>query len=472
MEFRLNPALQQTLLYGLGLVIMKSVSLFMLPFIAHHLSTGRYGLLDVLLNTMSVGSVVVGLGLVDAMFRFYAMGSNGQEREAVAAQTLGLALSAAAGFLVLGLIASPWITAALPGGPTLPETQAMLALIALDGAVNVPLSWLRMVDRAKTFFLLSTGRALLQAVLVVVGLELGLGVMGVMLAALVAAGLQALVLVWLQVRTTGLRFSREQSLKLLRYGLPLVGGGVVAFATAGFDRLVLAGVVGTALLAHYALAAKFAFLVDLLLQPFALWWYPRRFLVVEEQGGRERAARVAAMGTALGILAAVAVALSAPVVLVLLFPVDYQGAAAVTAWLVSAMALKNAWSLLSLGCYVRSATNQVLMIQITGSAVGVLGFYLLIPPFGIYGSAASLIIAQSARVVLFVWFSQQTLWLPYPKWRLVGFTLAAAGMMSLTSIEMGVVARVLTALGATTSLAALGVGIGLVPIPKGLFGRS
>ena len=43
---RLPHALQQTLLYGASIALMKGISLLMLPFIAHHLAPQAFGQID------------------------------------------------------------------------------------------------------------------------------------------------------------------------------------------------------------------------------------------------------------------------------------------------------------------------------------------------------------------------------------------------------------------------------------------
>ena len=83
-----SAALRQTAYYGLGLMLMKSVSLFMLPFIAHRLSPEDYGRLEVLLGLLAIGTVLVGLGLADSMFRFVGDVDDDRQRRPLAAERI------------------------------------------------------------------------------------------------------------------------------------------------------------------------------------------------------------------------------------------------------------------------------------------------------------------------------------------------------------------------------------------------
>ncbi|MGL5237645.1 MAG: oligosaccharide flippase family protein, partial [Plesiomonas shigelloides] len=69
MRIRLPSALQQMFFYGLGLILMKGISLIMLPVFTRYLSPAEYGQLEVLLALVNIGTLLLGLGLVDALYR-------------------------------------------------------------------------------------------------------------------------------------------------------------------------------------------------------------------------------------------------------------------------------------------------------------------------------------------------------------------------------------------------------------------
>lgn len=70
MTFNLSPAVKNVLLYGVSIALMKGISLIMLPFITHYLSQDAFGRLEVLLSIAAFGSVIVSMGLMDALYRF------------------------------------------------------------------------------------------------------------------------------------------------------------------------------------------------------------------------------------------------------------------------------------------------------------------------------------------------------------------------------------------------------------------
>jgi O-antigen/teichoic acid export membrane protein len=429
----LPRAVQQNVFYALGILVMKGVSFFMLPFIAHQLSTTAFGQLEILNSLGALASVLVGFGLLNSLFRFAGSETSDHTRRVVAAEMFGISLLIGTLAFAGALLAAGPIASLMPGGIDAHATRLALFIVALEGGIAIPLGWLRLQDRAGLYFLLSTGKALLQAALTWALLMQGRGIQGILEAGLVSAALLALVLVFLQWRSTGIRLNLRKIRQLLHYSLPLVGSGLLGFALTGLDRWILADAVGPAEMAQYALAAKFAVLAALFLQPFLMWWSPRRFSVLQETNGREKAARYAAMGSAMSLLIVVAVGLGAPLIIDLMFPQSYAEAKQYLPWLVLAMALKDSAELLNLGCYTGSDTRAQFKINLVGAAIGVAGFWLLVPVLGIWGAILSLLTAQALRLALYLYVSQRILHLPYPMRRLIG--LAMLSLLLLWSGE-------------------------------------
>ncbi len=464
MQIKIPTALQQNVFYALGIVIMKSVSFFMLPFVAHMLSPEDFGRLEVLNSLGALGAILVGFGLLNTLFRFASEQTCLANKHAMVADVVGINLSIGSIALLLGLAFAGQLNTLLPGGLGSYNISLAIGMIALEGCIAIPLGWMRMNDRAGLFFALSTGRAIFQAGLVLLFLKLGRGIEGVMEAGLLAAAVQALILIVIQYSETGIRLFSTRFRELLVYSFPLVGSGLLGFVLTGLDRWLLADAMGAAEMAQYAVAAKFAMIAALLLQPFLMWWSPRRFQVLNESNGRNKAADFAALGSALSLLIAVSVGLSAPLFIELLLPETYWSASRYIPWLVLLVAIKDSAELLNLGCYTGRTTHAQFLINLGGSMTGLLGMLLLIPLWGTLGAIAALLLAQLLRLALYLTVSQRQLRLPYPS----GSLLLLAGM-TLTLLYMsteveGLVERIsLLLLGSALMLAALFV-LRLVPL--------
>lgn len=453
---RFPQALQQNVLYALSLMVMKGVSLFMLPFIAHRISPDDFGRLEVLNTLGALGAILVGFGLLNTLFRFAGQTKNRQERHGMVAEVVGINLTISAVMLLFGLLLAEQINRFLPGELGSYNIRLAIGIIALEGCIAIPLGWLRMNDRAGLFFALNAAKATTQALLIIVFLEMGRGIEGIMEAGFIAALALAMTLVFRQVQETGLRFASARSKELLIYSFPLLGSGLLGFILTGLDRWLLAEAVGVAEMAQYAIAAKFALIAALLLQPFLMWWSPKRFQVLEAPDGRSQAAHFASLGSSLSLLIAVLVGLSAPVFIELLLPKDYWSASQYIPWLVLLVAIKDSAELLNLGCYTGKTTHAQFMINLAGSVIGLLGMLLLIPAYGVWGAIFALLAAQLVRLALYLSISQRLLPLPYPTVRLASLAMLTLIMLAISTEVHGLVERMLLlVIGSCSMLAAL-----------------
>ena len=93
---------RQSLVYGLGPVVSRFASLFLLPLYTHYLQPGDYGRVETLTALVAVAVTIAQLGLVNALFRF-ALERQGEARAAVI--RTALAATAVSGLVVATLAA-------------------------------------------------------------------------------------------------------------------------------------------------------------------------------------------------------------------------------------------------------------------------------------------------------------------------------------------------------------------------------
>ncbi len=417
--------LVRPLCYAAALSVAKGVSLLMVPAVTSVLPPADYASIETLASVADIGGVLLGLGLADALFRF--AGAGGEDGRRVEADVLGLALACAGLFLVVGQAAAPLLAAAMPAGIGEWPVRLLLVSLALTATIEAPFAWLRMVDRAGLFLMFVAGRAVVQAGLVLVALHQGWGVPGVIGATAASDVALSIALVATLAGRMGIRLSPQAAVRLLRYGVPLTIGGVAAFALGSCDRWFLAGRAQE--LAHYALAGKFALATALLLQPFDLWWYPRRLAVLAGPDGVARTARTVGVGLSLVVLSASVAALGGPFAIVWLTPAAYHGAVAYVPWLALAAALHAVASLVNAGCYLGRTGVRPMAVNGAAAVLALAGYVLFIPGWGVAGAIAATLFAQTARIGLFLHLGQRAAFVPYPLWRAGLLATLAAGLV-------------------------------------------
>jgi len=461
----LPDGLKQTLLYGSSIALMKGVSLLMLPFIAHHLSTEEYGRLEVITTLAIIGSILVGMGLENTLFRFAGASHDQLERQRLAAEIFGLTLIIGSVSWFIGWLAAEHIASLIPGNPSQYEVQLVISILALEGAIAIPLGWFRMRNRVFHFFFATTGRALTQAILVLILLASGRGVEGVLEAGLIAAASQAMILAYFHIQDTGLSLSRETGTRSFIYSLPIVGSGLVAFSLNGLDRWILADFASLADVAQFGVAAKFSLAMILLMQPFSMWWSPRRFEVLHQAEGHQKVANFIVVGITLALIISVLVSLASPLLINWLLPESYASATQYVVGLVLVMLLKEISDLVNIGCFNGKTTGTQLLINSTGAAVGIVCMFWLTPLYAVWGIILSLIFAQALRVLMFFIASQHFLPLNYPLRSLLLFTSISAGWLIFSTQTITLTQQILTIFAAAITLLSAAIFLKMIPVP-------
>ncbi len=428
--FKLNALsfpLKQTLIFGLSVALMKGVSLLMLPFITHYLSTYQFGQLELLSSIAILGSVVAGFGLADTLFRFVGLANNSRAEHKHVSQLLILALIISTLFFIVSAYLISLFITDIPGNIASLDLVLVLATITLEGIIGVSLGWLRLQDKAIEFCIFTCGRAILHALLTLIAVSAGMGVTGVLLAGVVASVIQALLLLYRIFPNLQFQFSLRQCKVYLPYCTPIVLSGMVMFCLMGADRWFLGHFEGIEMLAILGVASKFALATVLLMQPYSMWWSPKRFQVLKQQG-RDAVAHYISLGIALSLSVGLLMSLLGPSLVEILLPQSYHSAGQYIPYLVLIMVLKENVELVNIGCFNGDSCFSQLWINITSAAIAILLLTFLTPLYSLYGVIAALIIAHAFRLLTFFTVSHHYLPLPYPLINLIVLLLLSSSL--------------------------------------------
>ncbi|GAW97409.1 MULTISPECIES: lipopolysaccharide biosynthesis protein [Colwellia] len=410
---RYKNLLNQSALYGLSIFLMKGISLLMLPVYTHYLTPEDYGRLEVLVVFSNVVSIILGFGLVEALYRFVGLADGIEKKQRHAAECLFIAGIIAILSYAFFHFYSKDLALFLPGIITENELYLLGIALCVGGLINIPLAWLRITDRAGLFFCISMLKVVLQVTLTFYWLVNGWGITSILAAGAVSAVIVALILSVIQLKETKISFSLQQMSNILSYAGPIFIGGVATFTLSGMDRWLLADHFGATEIATYAIAIKFALVPTLLIQPFTLWWFPKRFSLLKEHNGKVLNAHFAVLGAIISVLICGVIGLLGPVLIQWLTPVSYHAAIGILPWLLLCTLLKMLADLLNLGCFVEKSSKVQMNINLVASGFGGLLLIILVPLFMIKGALAALIIANAIRMALFYYFSQRQVYLPY-----------------------------------------------------------
>jgi len=375
-------------------------------------------------------SIVVRLGMIEALLRFYYKDDEDPSRV--------VATSFAAVFWVAtiaALIALPFaepLSKALLGSH---HPAPGLARIAIGGLWALTmfeylLTLFRLEERARAYFvttMLSVLAAIGLTVVLVVGA--GEGARGLLLGSYASGAAFVLGLIWVHRRRLSLRVERPLLGRLVRFGLPTMPAELSLYMLNFVDRLIIVRTVGLPAAGLYSLAAKFAQGVNVLARGFQLAWPPLAYSIRDDGEARKvYAAVVTFFVAAMGFVVAGMWLFSRWIVRLLTTP-EFYGSYKAIGLIATGAALYALYMVLVvvLGRTGRTGFN----FPATGAALGanIALNLILVPPLGIVGAGIALVASYLVVLALMYGFTQRLFPVPYEWARLARATVGATAIV-------------------------------------------
>jgi len=411
--------------YTAASILSKVIAVALLPLYTRYLTTADYGAAEVMFAAVVSASIVVRLGLIEALLRFYYRDGEDPARVVSSSFAALFWLSTAAALLALPF-ARP-ISEAL-----LNEPAADLARISIGGLwvltmFEFMLTLFRLEERARAFFLTTLLNVLATiglTVVLVVGA--GEGARGLLLGSYAAGGAFVLGLIALQRRRLSLRFDPALIRRLLRFGLPTMPAEVSLYALNFVDRIIIVRSAGLAEAGLYSLAVKFAQAVNVLVRGFQLAWPPLAYSIRDDGEARRAYATVVTLFVAGCAFVVTGMWLLSRWIVRALAAPEFFGSYKAIGLISTAVTLYALYMVLVVILGRTGRTELNLPAAIGALAANVVLNLILVPPLGIVGAGIALVASYLVVLALMYGLTQRLFPVPYEWGRLARVVLTSA----------------------------------------------
>jgi O-antigen/teichoic acid export membrane protein len=415
--------------YTAASIFSKLIAVALLPLYTRYLSTADYGAAEVMFAAVVSASIIVRLGLIEALLRFYYKEDEDPER-VLATSFAALFWLATAAALIALPFAKP-ISEAL-----LVEPAPDLARIAIGGLwvltlYEYLLTIFRLQERARAFFVTTTLNVLAAiglTIVLVVGAEEG--ARGLLLGSYASGAAFVLGLIAYNRRHLSLLVDRQLLRRLFRFGTPTMPAELSLYALNFVDRIIIVRELGLPAAGLYSLAVKFAQGINVLARGFQLAWPPLAYSIRDDGEARRFYATVVTWFVAgMAFVVAGMWLLSRWIVRALAAPRFFDAFEPI-GLLAAAAALYALYMVLVviLGRTGRTEFN----FPATGAAlIANVGLnLLLVPPFGIVGAGVALVLSYAVVLSLMYVFTQRLFPVPYEWARLTRVILTTTALIA------------------------------------------
>jgi O-antigen/teichoic acid export membrane protein len=435
---------KHSVIYGLGGLIQRIVAVLLLPVLTRYLTPSDYGAIEVLVALTAVIFALLRAGIQSSFFRFYFAAPDDRGRQTVVRTSFWFTMGTATLALAAGEIFAPQIAHALYGS-TQHTDLVRAAFVGLWATMNYDqlTALFRVEERSVSYAIASLANVLLTVgatIFLVVSLDKG--PLGVIVGNF--TGTLAIYVLLLAYRRTqlGLEFDRDTFRGMTAWGMPLIPS-VIALNVIDFaDRFLLSRIKDQHELGLYAIGMRISAALLFLLAAFRTAWPAFAYSLPEDEAKRTYG-YVLTYVTFFSCWGALALGLGAPWIVRLLTKPDFYDGAEVVPLLAFAFVVFGAYVVVvtSIGRAGRRGSNWI----VTGAAalIGISLNFVLIPPFGKMGAAASMLLAYFVMFLGILWKAQRVFPVVY-QWRRVATlaSVAAALMIVGKSFDLGLVGAI------------------------------
>lgn len=414
--------------YTAASIVSKLIAVALLPLYTRYLTTADYGAAEVMFAAVVSASIVVRLGMIEAVLRFYYKEDEDPARVVATSFAALFWLATAAAILALPF-AKP-ISEAL-----LKQPATDLARISIGGLwvltmIEYLLTLFRLEERARAFFLttiLNVLAAIGLTVVLVVGAEEG--ARGLLLGSYASGAVFVAALIVVHHRRLSLRVDRALLRRLMRFGLPTMPAELSLYMLNFVDRIILVRSAGLAEAGLYSLAVKFAQAVNVLVRGFQLAWPPLAYSIRDDGEARRAYAAVVTWFVAgCAFVVAGMWLLSRWIVRALAAP-EFFGSYKAIGLIATGVTLYALYMVLVV-ILGRTGRTEFNFPATAAALVANVALNLaLVPPLGIVGAGLALVASYLVVLALMYGFTQRLFPVPYEWGRLARIVLVSAALV-------------------------------------------
>jgi O-antigen/teichoic acid export membrane protein len=423
-------------IYLVGNILQRAVSFVMLPIYTRYLAPADYGILELLTLVIDIVSIILGLRISQAIFRFYHSYEDKSQRY----QVITTSMILIGGFNLLGVLII--VAFSTPLSVLVFDHPGSVHLLIIfsftlffHALIEVPMVFMRARQKPLLFVAFSTYKLLLQLSLnIYFVVWLRMKVEGVIYSAVITGIVMSITLLVYTLRITGLGFSLSKAKQLTSFSWPLVLTGLISFFITFGDRYFLRFYGDLADVGIYSLAYKFGFLLMfLIVQPFSNHWDSEKYVILNRPNAREIYQKTFLAYSTLVIFFVVLVSVFIEDLLRIMSDPSFWPAARIAPIIMLAY-LFNAWATYTtLGIFTANRTIEMTYGTIIGAIVVGIAYMTLIPGFGAMGAAWASVLGFGSRFVWITWRSQKLYYIPLSGAKVLAIT-AAGGIAYILSL--------------------------------------
>lgn len=429
---QLKELFSDTIIYGISSVLARFIGYLLVPLHTGMFQREEYAVVSLVFSAIALFNVFFSLGMESSYIRY---GKNRESARSLFKTLQFFLLATSIGFLLIVWLFKPILIPKLGLESQTNIYLMMMGILLFDNLTIVPFAELRLVQKAMLFAILRTANVLVNLGLnIYLIIVLKMGVEAVFISNLVASIFTAIT-VWLATFKMWKGVWNSEILKKsLKFGLPFVPAGIGYVINEMIDRFYLLEIPHETLISiygadftpqdlvgAYSACYKLAVFMLLLVQMYQMAWQPFFMRKSDDKEAPEIFAasfkyfNLAAAGIFLfvSLFSEQIVGLKIPFTNFSLVGTEYWIALPIVPVLLTAYWFQGWYINFSAGIFIAEKTKELAKITLIGAVVTLLMNFLLVPKFGMMGSAFATLSSYFTMAILIYRYSVKSFKVPY-----------------------------------------------------------
>jgi O-antigen/teichoic acid export membrane protein len=377
-------------IYGMGQAAPQLVGFFLLPLFARYLTPAEFGIWALLQSVATVSQSLFIIGLDTACMRSYHDYDTEKSQSIVVGSAVIMLFFSVIIFNIVAQTCGGYISLFIFKSQ---DYLFYLRLIIVASSFKlfkaIPLVVFRAKHKSKTFITIQSGSAVLRLVLMsIILVKTELGILGLVYVDLLVALISCIILYFFIRNDIKFKFDKQETKKMLQYGIPLVPGRFFNAFSNIIDRYFLAQMLSLSTVGIYSVGFRISQVVSLfLVKPIRLIFPPMAFAIHKEEFSEKYFTRIFTYYVYLGIFICLIISLFSTEILMLMSKHEYLEASHIIPILTVGFLIGGLQQNIQISALIERKTSWVPIVSSCGCAINILLNWSLISFLGIYGSA-------------------------------------------------------------------------------------
>jgi O-antigen/teichoic acid export membrane protein len=431
----IKELLSQTAIYGVGILLNRSLSFFLLPLYTQFFSPGELGLYNLIQSIWLFIILIYVYGLETSFIKSFIDEKDSLKRKEIYSTTFILITTTSIFFSILIYLFAGNITA-LFSFDDKAKAEYLIKILSLllffDTLSRFPLLLLRAELKAKTYFFLTLISLIVNLSLNVIFIVfMKLNIEAILYSYIISVIFVLVIGIIITKKYIGWNFSVKRAKDLVVYGNKFIYMGLFLILIDISDRFFLKYFFDESIVGIYSANYRLASVMSLSIAAFRFSWTPYFLNIADNPDNKKIIANIFIYFVFAGLsLFLIFSFFTEPIVKMSfsgynLLNIKYQIGLSIVPIVLLAYFFSGLFANLNVAPFYANKTSKLLLVTVEGFIINIILNFILIPKYQMTGAALATLITYASMFV-HIYFISQKVYKIYYDWKKIGtMTLSA-----------------------------------------------